>query len=642
MPRINRRTRALNQTRRSRPQILELLLGPNGDAISAFKSDQQKEQLWEMVCREISEEFAEQWYHAQADPKDFSAIAEDYARSVVSGKTLACKKVKMACQRHLDDLSRAAKDWKYRFDKAKADRVCRFAELMPHIVGEWAANGELIVLQPWQIFCLCCIFGWVKVETGKRRFTLAYIEVGRKNAKSTLAAIIGDYMFACDGEFGAQIFSGATKEDQAMEVFRPALQMFWRNPELKLVLGIEIETINSKKMRIGEDNSRFEVVVRDPGDGSNPHCGIVDEYHEHDTDTLFDTFRTGMAARKQPLELVITTAGFNIGGPCMALHRDLTKMLEGSLEREEAFAIIYSLDPEDDWTDESLVSKPNPNFGISVDKEFLLTELRSAKLIARKQNVYLTKHACIWCGSNVAFFNLRCWRGLADETLKPEHFLGSPCVVSLDLASRNDFMARVLGFRKIVSGKNHFYLFGKFYLPRDQVDRPENQHYQGWEREKFLTVHRGGVVDYELVEEETVEEIQKFRATEFAYDPRNADQFGQNIGKKTKATPVEVPQNVQHLSAAMKETDSLIIEGRIHHDGNPILTWMIGNVIGRQTVDEDVLPGKDCDENKIDGAVAVIMAIGRLMVAAPKRSVYATRGLLTLSAKSQASPGMYA
>lgn len=634
MARVNRRTRVAYQPKRSRAQLLELLLGPNG-AKSAFRSVKQGQEVWDLVQRELSDEFASQWYAAQTDLKPFSEIADQYAHDVVEGRMLACREVKLACQRHLNDLAEQQFS-PYTFDRAKADRICRFAELLPHVKGKWASNAELIRLQPWQIFILCCIFGWVKKATGTRRFSLAYIEVGRKNAKSILAAIIGIYMFACDEEFGAEVYSGATKEDQAMEVFRPALQMLWRSTELRGILGVEIANEKSKKMSVGEDGSRFEVVVRDPGDGASPTCGIVDEYHEHDSDTLFDTFRTGMGARQQPLQLVITTSGFNLAGPCALLRLDMIQVLNGSVQRDEVFAVIYTIDEGDDWTTEAALIKANPNFDVSVFRDYLLTELRAAIATARKQGVFKTKHLCVWVGANAQFFNVAKWRELGDSSLKPEQFIGCSSAVSLDLATKRDFTVRIVMFKKILAAKEHYYLFPRCYLPRETAERPEAQHYQGWASDGYIRTHEGAVVDFEQVQEETNEDIRRFKAREFAFDPWNAAQFAQGVARETKATVVEIPQNTKNLNAPMRELDTLIAAGRIHHDGNPVLTWMIGNVTAHEDANENVFPRKEGEENKIDGAVASIMALSRLMVAPAKRSVYATRGLLSLDVPQSA------
>lgn len=607
-----------------------MLLGPNG--ASAFKSEAERGAAWDEIQPKLSIGFAARWFASGSASKDFSGIAEDYAWRVIRDEISACDTVKMACRRHLDDL--AKRDWGYRFDQAKADRICRFAELLPHVKGSWAANAELIVLQPWQIFILCCLFGWVKRSTGMRRFSLAYVEVGRKNAKSILAAIIGDYMFACDNEFGAEVYSGATKEDQAMEVFRPALLMLHRSIELRQFLGVKIASPTSQEMRIPEDGSRFEVVVRKPGDGASPTCGIVDEYHEHDSDTLFDTLRTGMGARQQPIQLVITTAGFKLAGPCKLLQVDIVKILAGSVVRDEVFGIIYTIDPKDDWTSEAALIKANPNFDVSVFRDYLVTEQSAAIQTARKQGVFKTKHLCVWVGANEAYFNLQQWKELGDASLHPRQFVGLPCAVGLDLSTKRDFTARIIGFKKIVNGKDHYFLFPRFYLPQAQVARPESQHYHGWK--EHMTIHSGAVVDLELVQNETLDDVREYKARELAYDPWNAAQLSQCIGKLTKAQPVEVPRNVKTLSPLMKEMDALIVEGRIHHDGNPIMNWMIGNVTAHQDANEHVFPRKDDDENKIDGAVAALMTLSRLLVSAPKRSIYASRGLLTLPADSMA------
>lgn len=626
MPRINRRVRYTPRLAAwTRAQIIELMIGPNG--ASAFESPADAQALWQEIQEKVSLEFALEWHAAGGERRDFTAIAERYAREVAAGTISACTTVVLACQRHLADLARS--DWAYRFDPAKADRICRFLELLPHVKGKWAANAERIHLEPWQIFILAVLFGWVRAATGSRRFTLAYIEVGRKNAKSILAAGIGLYMFACDGEHGAEVYSGATTEYQAMEVFRPASQMIAKSRELAQHLGIEYPP-SAKKIAIPENGSRFEPVVRDPGDGASPHCGVVDEYHEHATDALFDTFRTGMGAREQPLELAITTAGFNTAGPCRLLHDDVVKMLEGLTSREELFGIIYSLDEGDDWTAENALIKANPNLGVSVGREFLLTEQAAAVKVARKQNVFKTKHLCVWVGANESYFNLQRWKALGDSRLRLEDCIGLPCVVSNDLSTKRDITARVLTFKKIVGAKEHYYVFTRFYLPEEQAMNPAAQHFEQWVRQGALRTTPGEVIDFDVVERETIDDVRASKAREFAFDPWNAAQFAQAIARETKAVPVEIQQSAKNLSAPMKELDTLIVDGRIHHDANPVMAWMIGNVTAHEDANENVFPRKGGEESKIDGAVALIMTLGRQMVAAPKRSVYATRGLRTL------------
>jgi phage terminase large subunit-like protein len=514
----------------------------------------------------------------------------------------------------LRDLKRAAAgDWLYRFDAAKASRACRFLELLPHVKGSWAANAELMVLQPWQAFIVCVLFGWVKVATGMRRFSRVYIEIPRKNGKSFLAAGIGLYLFACDQEHGSEVYSGATTEKQAHEVFRPACQMVERSTELAQALGIVAAT---KRISKPEDGSRFEVVVGKPGDGASPHGGIVDEYHEHDSDSLVDTFRTGMGARRQPILFIITTAGDNTAGPCKLLQGDVCRMLEGAVEIEELFGIVYSIDAGDSWTAVETLAKANPNLDVSVFREFLVTEQQTAIVNPRKQGVFQTKHQNVWVGAIASYFDVRRWKTLADPKMRIEDFIGEPCVVAGDLATKRDFTARVPAFRRSIGGKQHYYIFSRFYLPQDQIDRPDAPHYKEWAAKGWIRACGAATVDFEQITDETVEEVIRCRATEFAFDPWNASGLAQAIAKRTNATPVELLQIPKVLSPAMKELDAAIADGRVHHDGSPVMEWMIGNVMAREDVNENVLPRKETgrEENKIDGAVAVIMALARLCV----------------------------
>lgn len=618
MARINRKIRVRRENRVTRAQILELLIGPNGKSV--FASEAEAPEVWAQVQQQYSQAFASQWYAARGRAKHFAEIAELYARKVIAGQADACQWTKLACKRHIADLESGGGP--YVFDVDRAERACRFLELLPHVKGGWAANAELMVLQPWQICIVCVLFGWIKAATGARRFSLAYIEVPRKNGKSFLAAGIGLYMLACDGEFGAEIYSGATTEKQAYEVFLPAKQMIERHPELAQALGL---VAGAKRIRRPEDGSRFEVVIGKPGDGASPSCGIVDEYHEHASDALVDTLRTGMGARAiqrsgssgGPLLFIITTAGDNTAGPCKLLHDDVQKILEGSFHRPEVFGIIYALDREDSWTDPRKLSKANPNFGVSVSGEFLETEQQAAILNPRQQGTFQTKYTNSWVGALSGYFDSHKWGQLGDKTLRIEDFIGLPCVLSGDLATKRDFTARIAVFQKTEPGprsRDHYYVFARFYLPEAQVNRPEAPHYREWAAGGWIRVHEGATVDFGAITEETVEEANRLGASEFAFDPWNAAPLAQAVEKNTRAVAVEMMQVPKVLSPAMKETASLIMEGRIHHDGNPVMSWMMGNVVAREDANENVLPRKGTgrEENKIDGAVALIMAIARI------------------------------
>lgn len=533
----------------------------------------------------------------------YVAVANKYARDVVAGKIPASKWVKLACQRHLDDLKR--KGFAYRFDEAKAARACKFIELQYHTKGKWAAKGERLKLEPWQCFMVAAIFGWVRKASGLRRFRRALLLVPRKNGKSALAAAIGLYMLAADGEHGAEVYSGATTEKQAWEVFRPARLMSLRNEALREHFGIEV---NASNINILANASRFEPIIGKPGDGASPSCAIVDEYHEHPTDELLDTMETGMGAREQPLSLIITTAGDNMAGPCYALQLEAQKMLDGVTENEEFFALIYGIDPTDDWTSEEALRKANPNYDVSVAGDFLAMRQKEAITNARKQGTFQTKHLNVWVGARDAYFNVQKWKDCEVEGLSLEDFAGEECVIGLDLASKVDIAALEILFP--LDGR--YARFGKYYLPEATVAAGENEHYQGWMREGRLTVTEGEIIDFERIREDILDLSSRFTVRAVAYDPHQATMLVTAL--MGDGVPcIEVRPTVLNFSEPMKTLDGLIRAGKIAHDGDPVMTWMISNVVAKEDAKDNVYPRKERPENKIDAVVALIMALAQCM-----------------------------
>jgi phage terminase large subunit-like protein len=541
---------------------------------------------------------------------DFIGMALEYAQAVVKGRIVACKWVKLACKRHLDDLkSSRRKAFPYYFDADAANKVCTFLSLMPHTKGKWARKRETITLEPWQCFAFVSLFGWKIKKNDRRRFRRAYFAVPRKNGKSIIGSGIGLYMFSVDGEFGAEVYSGATTEAQAWEVFRPAKQMLERTPELQQALGAEVW---AKALLVPADGSRFEPVIGKPGDGASPSCAIVDEYHEHDSSELVDTMETGMGAREQPLLLMITTAGFNIAGPCYDQEQDAKKVLDGVLDDPELFALIYTIDEGDDWTSPDVLRKANPNYGISVDEDFLLSQQRQATQSASKQVRFKTKHLNIWCSAKSAWLNMLEWAKCADYTLRREQLKGERCYLTLDLASRSDICVLMLVFVRVIDGKQHFYLFGDYYLPEAAIENAEKNAnaYRKWVIEGFLQQHDGAEIDFDLIEEDLMALVAEYAPDEVVFDPWRAAQLEQRL-TKNGITAVELGAQVKNFSLPMKEFESAIKAGRVHHDGNPMLTWMMSNVVAKLDAKDNIYPRKEKPEQKIDGAVASIMGIAR-------------------------------
>lgn len=553
----------------------------------------------------------------------FAEIATQYARDVVDGRIPSCKWHRLACARHLKDLLRIGSDgfpyiWNPELTDTKgktyfpAERICKFAELMPHIKGDWAGAGLLIKLEPWQVLILASIFGWVHRDTGKRRFRVADLYVPRKNAKSTLASIIGNFMLAVDGEFGAEVYSGATSQDQAMEVFRPALLMARSTPRFCANYGV---AVNASNLSVLDTNSKFEPVIGKPGDGASPSCAIVDEYHEHKTPELYDTMQTGMGARSQPLLLVITTAGSDISGPCYLHQAELQKVLEGVIENDQRFGVIFGIDEGDDWTDETVLIKANPNFGISVDADYLRTQQRDALTDPRKQNVFKTKHLNVWVAAASPWLNLYHLQQAGDTSLTIEDFRGEECIIGLDLASKQDIASKVRIFRRVIDDEDHYYAISTNYVPASAVDKPENAHYQAWVHAGHLRSTPGNMIDLSQIEEEIFSDADIIVVREVAKDPWGGQQLGANLANQGIEV-VDIPQQVRYLSEPMKMLQALVDAGRFHHDGNPCYVWQMSNVEVAPDRNENIFPRKLRANNKIDAAIATIVAMSRAIVSA--------------------------
>jgi len=529
--------------------------------------------------------------------------AEKYARDVVDGKIPACKWVKLACGRHFADKEKSARNraWKYKFDRAKAERFCAFQECLPHIKGKWA--GTLIELEGWQCFIGCSLFGWVHRSTGLRRFRRGNIKVPRKNAKSTIAAGTGLFMLVADGEYGAEVYAGATSEYQAFEVFRPAKLMVEKSPEFQANFGV---IAGAKAISQLKSSSFFKPLIGNPGDGASPSCSIHDEYHEHQSDEQVDTMRTGMGAREQPLQLIITTAGDNISGPCFMEFEDGKKILEGVVENDEVFVIIYTIDEGDDWTTEEALRKANPNFGVSIDAEFLRHQQKEAIKNPRKQAVFKTKHLNIWVGAMDAFFNAQKYRACKVDGLKIEDFRGKPCYIGLDLASKIDLAALEVMFPL---GEDRFARFGKYFLPEAAVYDTPRDHYKAWAKEEWITVTDGEIIDFERIKDEILNLSSMYEVQQIGYDPWQATQLATELMKEG-APVIEYRPSTGTMSEPMKKLDALIRAGKIQHNGDPVAAWCLSNVVAYTDAKDNVYPRKAREENKIDAAVAMIMALG--------------------------------
>jgi len=559
------------------------------------------------------------------ESRDYAAIARQYASDVCQGDIPACKSIRLQCQRFLDELKAAEGDeFPFRFDEAKAARVCKFIERLPHSKGKWARSKETLRLEPWQVWILACTFGWLRKRDGLRRFRVLFVVVPRKNGKSALSAGIGLYMLCADGEFGAEVYSGATNEKQAWEVFGPAKLMAARTPALLKKFGIDV---NAKNLVRVEDNSKFETIIGDPGDGQSPSCSIHDEYHEHPDDGQVNTMITGMGAREQPLQVLITTAGDNLAGPCYAAIQEERGKLAGighnggpPLDDETLF-VEYTIDEEDDWKSEAALRKANPNFDVSVKADFLLARLRDAISTPRKAGVFKTKHLNLWVAAKAAYFDIEKWRSCRDpdipvraiDAVELEKLRGRRCIASMDLASKVDIAALELLFPPIgvkATVDDPYIRVGFYFVPSETVLKVEA--YQNWDAQGLLNVTDGEIIDYDEILEVLRQVRGAFQLEQVAYDPHQATYLVTTMTKEGFPV-IEVLPNVLNFSEPMKELDALTKAGTIAHGGCPVMEWQVNNVVAQPDAKDNVYPRKPREQAKIDNPVALIAALAVAM-----------------------------
>lgn len=562
---------------------------------------------------------------------DHVAEAIEYAQEIVAGLIPACKWVKAACRRQLDDLARWENDpdWPYEWRPELADRRIRFIELHRHVKG--ALAGELLLLEPWQKLSVACVFGWVRKVDGYRRIRTVYEEVPRKNAKTTKLAAIGLAQLADDDEIGAEVYSAATKEEQARIVFDIAHQMARVQPEFRQRFGVELLR---KAIVVRSTGSKFVPLAASDGlDGLNVSTALIDELHAHKTRAVHDVLDSATGARAQPLVWKITTAGSNRAGVCYDQRSYLTKILNTVLKRhggmghpvtgevaedETFWGIIYTIDEGDDPLDEKTWRKANPNFGISVDPEDMRAMAQVASVQAQALTEFLTKRLNVWVNADAAWMNMLQWDACGDPALREERFAGKPCIAALDAAFKKDLFAKVKIFREGAD----YYVFGRYYTNLELTQQKGNEHLAAWVKEGWIRTTPGNVLDIEAVREELLADTKNHQVSEVPYDPFQLQQFSTEMIEQG-VPMVELRPTVLNFSPAMKEVESLVASRRLHHRGDPVLTWAIANVVCHRDAKDNIYPRREKNDlaRKIDPAIALLMAIARAMTAQPTGSI---------------------
>lgn len=552
--------------------------------------------------------------HAPTDhARNYAQIAYEFALEASrdrKGKR-HCRFVRQAAKRHLDDLKRQRRrDCWYRFDPWWGNDVCDFAEKFPHVEGSW--DSETIHLEPAQIFILVCVFGWRRKADDGRRFSTVYIEMARKGAKSTLTAIVAHYCLACEGEIGPQVIVGATTREQADKVFGPAKKMAEKTADYREAFGVEVWA-NSISC---EDSGGFVQPINAKSstqDGWNPHVGILDELHAHKDRGLFDVIRSAFGARKNALMWIITTAGYNVDGVCYEQRTLVGQILEGVVEADHYFGIIFTLDKGEDPLDSTKWVKANPLLGITPTWESMEAYAKEAAASPGVMAEFRTKRLNVWTSARDGWLNMESWKR-CDAPVLLDELAGVPAFAGLDLASTSDITAFLLCW--LVDGR--LKIWPRFYLP-EEATRLDGQNkdiavmYRRWVEEGYLITTPGNVTDYDWVEHDIDEAMARFDVREIGYDRWNASQLVNNLTEKG-APMVQMAQGPQTFNPPMRELERLLQSGRIDHGGNPVLSWMAANIVARRDVNENMAPDRKNSTEKIDGIVALLMGLGRAMV----------------------------
>lgn len=551
-----------------------------------------------------------------------------YSKDCIADTRHVCKKHRWACERFLNDLKKSGtKEFPYIFDEEKALRFFEWAALHKHTKGVLA--GEPIEFTPIQRFIFGNVYGWVHQDTGLRRFRKAYWQVARKNAKSQSLAIVGDYELMALGEPMSEVYIGATKSMQAKIIYNEVVAMLKRCPLLKGKWHESYGVIRHPK-----SDSILRALSKDDGktgDGLNPQCGLIDEYHAHPADEILEVINTGMVARRQPLLFIITTAGTNFGGPCYRVEYPLVeKILDPSLDFDVAdyFCMVNELDRDqegnliDDVKDEECWVKANPIAATYPEGlANIRSKLASALESPEKMESFLTKNMNLWVNqSAMSYMDMAKWKERGAITEIPVDLYGRPAYVGIDLSKRIDLTAAGIIIPIDVDGTAKYVTRAHGFIPEDTVavhEKTDKVPYRTWAKAGYLTITPGDVVDYRFIESwihETTDDLGVI-VKELCYDPYNATHFAQDFDAQG-ITTVEVRQGMRTLSEPTKAFREEAYRGNILHEPNPLLDWAISNAVTKRDHNENIILDKEKSTNRIDPIAAVINAFSRARVTA--------------------------
>lgn len=561
--------------------------------------------------------------------------AEDYALAVLDGRILACDYIKLACDRYFNDREKGELRGIY-FDEEKANRVIDFYSLLKHYKGEWV--GQKFVLEPFQKFIIWNLFGFQKERSRKlvRRFTEAYVEMAKKNGKTLLGAGGGLFMLYGDGEAGSEVYCAASTRDQARRAFEDAQEMVRKSGGLDsfiriLAHSLMVEQTASSMRPLPAEADAFE--------GKNPHCVINDEFHVQKNWKLYNNMKSAMMARIQPLFWTITTAGYNMQGPCYQLRKRGINVLSGTIKNDSLFPLIYTLDKDDDWQDNSTWGKANPCLGTSVIMDKLLEEYNSCIGVPELEYSFKTKNLNMWVNSPDGWVDLEVVKANSKGVITDDDLEGRKCYGGLDIGTSDDLTA----FALLFVNDNHKPFAAKFWfwVPSVKVKNDTTANYKEWSRDNWIKEVPGRTVDHDVIVEDIYALAQKYDLEVIGYDPYKVEhtikkglgydhedeeerESHQGFGLYLHA----YPQNTKHMGVPSNDLRDLLSKGAdVEPDKigdylelfrNPVIEWMFGNVVIYKDTSNNPKPDRKRSENKIDGVSALVNAFGEWITFKPK------------------------
>jgi phage terminase large subunit-like protein len=546
----------------------------------------------------------------------FTHRVDQYAERVHDGEIIAGPLVRLAADRHLRDrhaaATKAGHPWGLFFHEAAADHIIAFFEDVLRLPDTLDADGEPIpfLLTPANTFIVGSLFGW-KMPDGVRRFREGYVEEGKGNAKTPVAAAIGLYGLLMDGEMAAEIYSVATGIEQARICWRDADRMVAASPDLR-----ELIYRGKDNLAYAATYSWFRPLTKEKRgkSGPRPHFVIFDEEHEYADAVVVNKMRAGMKRRRQPLSLGITNAGYDRTSICWQHHEHARKMLEGIVDDQRFFAFVCGLDEHDDpLTDPTCHIKANPNLGIIIQQEYLDRQVENARHIPSETNAVLRLNFCVWIQAHTPAWDMAKWRECGTVLqVTDADLVGRPCYGGLDLGQNDDFAA----WARLWELENRLAIKLRFWLPRAALRKYPDRPYAEWERAGILEVTDGDTTDLDLIEEAVLEDTRESGVLEIAYDKRFAQQLALHL-QGAGVTMVDTPQGYA-LNESIKSVQKLIADVALAHGDDKILTWMMDNAVLRQGRNKEVRLDKEASKEKIDGPVAVVMANARRIVRVPE------------------------